>query len=102
MLGTVRDARRISRPMTTRDPDPYGQAALMLCETIASLLIETGKLSKEDVAGSLFAIMDVKQDLTGDLEPTAVGVTSSALLRAIAISVLATEPSKPGVPHASE
>ena len=70
-----------------RDPDPHGQAALMLCECMLLLLVEEGVLPRDRVLDAIADVIDVKQEIAGTSESVAVGMTSIGLLRAVAQSL---------------
>ena len=69
------------------DPDPHGQAALMLCERMLLLLVERGVLPKDWVLDAIAEVIDVKQEIAGVSESVVVSMTSIGLLRAIAQSL---------------
>jgi hypothetical protein len=71
------------------DPDPHGQAALMLCDGLMLLLIETGVIHKDRVADVIDGIIEVKQEMAGVRESVVVSVASIALLQAVARSLTA-------------
>ena len=73
----------------TLSPDPHGQAALMLCEALALLLIDEDVLLKEQVVEAIDGIVDVKQEIAGVDESVVVSVTSIGLLLGVARSVAA-------------
>ena len=73
------------------DPDPHGQAALMLCERMLLLLVERGVLPKDDVLDAIADVINVKQEIAGTTESVVVSMTSIGLLRAIAQSLAATD-----------
>jgi len=45
----------------TSAPDPHGQAALMLCESLAYLLIEQETVSRQQVIDAIEGVIEVKQ-----------------------------------------
>ncbi len=69
------------------DPDPHGQAALMLCERMLLLLVEEGVLPRDRVLDAIGDVIDVKQEIAGTTESVVVSMTSIGLLRAIAQSL---------------
>ena len=79
------------------NPDPHGQAALMLCEGLMLLLIEQSVITKKDAAQAVEDIIDVKQMIAGDTESVVISMTSIGLLRAVSqsmsASAVATRPS---------
>ena len=72
------------------DPDPHGQAALMLCESLVLSLIEQGTMTKAIAVETIDNIIDVKQTIAGDTESIVVSMTSIGLLRAVSQSVSAS------------
>ena len=72
------------------DPDPHGQAALMLCECMLLLLVEEGVLPRDRVLDAIADVIDVKQEIAGTAESVVVSMTSIGLLRAVAQSLGAT------------
>ena len=72
-----------------QNPDPHGQAALMLIESLLLLLVEQQILSKEQVLEAIDGVVDVKQEIAGTSESVVVSVVSIGLLRAVAGSILA-------------
>ncbi len=80
----------------TLTPDPHGQAALMLCESLAYLLIARGTLTREALIDAIDGVIEVKQEIAGTSEGVVVSVASIVLLRAVAQSLSAA--SLPGEP----
>ncbi len=76
-------------------PDPHGQAALMLCEGLALLLIEKGFLLREQVVEAIDGVIEVKQEIAGVDESVVVSMTSIGLLLGVARSVAAASASGP-------
>ena len=74
------------------DPDPYGQAALMLCECLLLLLVEEGVLPKDRVLDALADVIEAKREIAGTAERVVVSMTSIGLLRAVeqSLSAVAT------------
>jgi hypothetical protein len=70
-------------------PDPHGQAALMLCESMLVLLVESGIVRKEQVIDAIEVAIDVKNEIAGHTESVAVSMASIGLLRAVSQSVAA-------------
>ncbi|MFC0387956.1 hypothetical protein [Muricoccus vinaceus] len=83
--------------LMTLTPDPHGQAALMLCEALALLLVERGTLLKSQVVEAIDGLIEVKQEIAGVSESVVVSIASIGLLRAIAQSVAAAAVPKPGL-----
>ena len=80
------------------DPDPHGQAALMLCESLFLMLVERGVVGKVAALEAIGGIIEVKREIAGERETVVVSMASIALLRAIALSLSAvTEPNGPPV-----
>ncbi|WP_428375485.1 hypothetical protein [Lichenicoccus sp.] len=71
------------------DPDPHGQAALMLCESVALILIERGVIAKEQMLEAIGGVIDVKREMAGTDESVVVSVRSISLLQAVARSLSA-------------
>ena len=71
-------------------PDPHGQAALMLCEGLMLLLVETGIIEKHRVADVIEGVAEVKQEIAGVREGVVVSMASIALLQAVARSISAS------------
>ena len=70
-------------------PDPHGQAALMVCETLMLLLVEHGIVSKASALDAITDVIDVKQEMAGSAENVVISGVSIGLLRAIAQSLTA-------------
>lgn len=70
-------------------PDPHGQAALMLCESLMLLLIEKGVIDKVETADLIEGVIEVKQEIAGVSESVVVSLASITLLRAVARSISA-------------
>ena len=80
----------------TLTPDPHGQAALMLCESLMLLLVERGVIGKDQATEAVDGIVELKHEVAGKRESVVVSVTSIALLRDVAQSVAAAaEPALP-------
>lgn len=75
--------------MTSSSPDPHGQAALMLYEGLALLLIERGILAKKQVVETIEGVIEVKQEIAGVSESVVDGVVSIGLLQTVARSIAA-------------
>lgn len=75
-------------------PDPHGQAALMLCESLALLLIDEGILLKEQVVEAIDGVVEVKEEIAGVSESVVVSVASISLLRTLARSIAVASPPK--------
>lgn len=80
----------------TLTPDPHGQAALMLCETLTLLLVEKGILLKSQVAEAIDGIVEVKEEIAGVSESVVVSIVSIGLLQSVAQSVAAAAVPDPG------
>ena len=72
------------------DPDPHGQAALMLCEGLMLALIEQEVIIKATAVQTIDNVIDVKQAIAGDTESVVVSMMSIGLLRGISQSVSAS------------
>lgn len=70
-------------------PDPHGQAALMLCESLMLLLIEEGVIQKDRAIETISGVLEVKRDIAGVKESVVVSMTSIILLQNIVQSLLA-------------
>ena len=73
----------------TSMPDPHGQAALMLCESLMLLLVEQGIVSKTQAVEAIDDIIELKREIAGARESVVVSMASIALLRDVAQSVAA-------------
>ena len=78
----------LAQPME-HDPDPHGQAALMLCECMLILMIEEGYLPKARLLEVIADVIDMKREIAGRTESVVVGIASIGLLRAVAQSLAA-------------
>jgi hypothetical protein len=76
-------------------PDPHGQAALMLCEALALVLVESGLLSRSKVVEAIDGVVEVKHEIAGVSESVVVSVASISLLQAISRSIDAGRVSAP-------
>ncbi|WP_120010723.1 hypothetical protein [Teichococcus vastitatis] len=83
----------------TLTPDPHGQAAFMLCEALALLLVENGVIPKEQVTGAIDGIIELKQEIAGRTESVVVSVASIGLLRNVSQSIAVASIYEP-TPHA--
>ena len=70
-------------------PDPHGQAALMLCGSLAVLLIEEGVISRDRAVDAIDGVIEVEEEIAGTTESVVVSVASIRLLRAVAKSLSA-------------
>lgn len=58
------EARSDLTPMDGRgEPDAYGQAALLLVESLLHTLVERGVLTPQDIVSTVQVASDVKRDL---------------------------------------
>ena len=78
----------------TSSPDPHGQAALMLCESLAYLLVEQGVVGKHQMIDAIEGVIELKYEMAGSSEPAVVSITSIILLRGILDSVRAMSTSQ--------
>ena len=78
----------------TLTPDPHGQAALMLCESLAVLLVEGGTIPKEQIVEAIESAVEIKQEIAGTTERVVVSMVSIGLLRAVSQSVSAATAGK--------
>jgi hypothetical protein len=70
-------------------PDPHGQAALMLCESLMVLLVEEGIIRKEQAVETIETVIEVKQEIAGTTESVVISMASIGLLRAVSQSISA-------------
>jgi hypothetical protein len=70
-------------------PDPHGQAALMLVESLLLLLVERGVVQKEQVTEAIAGLVEVTQEIAGTSESVVISMVSIGLLRAVAGSLAA-------------
>ena len=70
-------------------PDPHGQAALMLCEGLALLLIEEGIVHRDELVGVIEGVVEVKQEVAGVTEGVVISMASIGLLLGVARSIAA-------------
>ena len=77
-------------------PDPHGQAALMLCESLAHMLIAQGTIDRDALVDTIDGVIEVKQEIAGTSESVVVSVASIILLQAVSQSLsAASHPHKP-------
>ncbi|MBE7211092.1 MAG: hypothetical protein INR65_08735 [Gluconacetobacter diazotrophicus] len=76
-------------------PDPHGQAALMLCEALALLLIEEGTIPRERMVEAIDGVIEVKQELARTSEKPEIGSAAISLLQDIVRSVALASPPGP-------
>ncbi len=79
----------------TLTPDPHGQAALLLVESLLLLLIEKGMVAPEDMVDAIEGVVEVKREIAGTSEKVVVSMASIGLLRGISGSLRATAPAEP-------
>ncbi|MGI4975608.1 MAG: hypothetical protein ACRYG6_01565 [Janthinobacterium lividum] len=70
-------------------PDPHGQAALMLCEGLALLLIERGTITREEAVDVIEGLVELKHEIAMTTESPVVSVASILLLQTIGRSMSA-------------
>lgn len=81
-------ARELSGAPRRRAPDPQGQAALLLAESILHGLIEKGVLSVDDALAITTVAIDAKEEVIREHgEPREIGRQSVRLLSRIAASL---------------
>ncbi len=73
----------------TLTPDPHGQAALMLCEGLALLLIERGAITREEAVDVIDGLVELKHEMALTTESPVVSVASILLLQSVARSMSA-------------
>lgn len=71
------------------EPDPHGQAALMLCESLMLRLVEVGIIGKHRAVEAAGDAIDVKREIAGITETIVVSTTSIVLMQAAAQSISA-------------
>lgn len=70
-------------------PDPYGQAAILLIESLIHGLLARGTLTRADVVEIVETALEVKAEIGIELGDTAAGLsTSLTLLQAIRDSLI--------------
>ena len=74
----------------TLTPDPHGQAALLLVESLLLLLIEKGMVAPKDVVDAIDGVVEVKREIAGTSERVVVSMASIGLLRAVSGSLSAS------------
>lgn len=68
-------------------PDPHGQAALLLVESLIHVMVENGLLTREEALDAVRTSTEVKTEIAeGDREPRPVALASLALLKEICLS----------------
>lgn len=79
-------------------PDPHGQAALLLVESLIHVLVEKGALTREEALDVVQTSTEVKTDIaSGNSEPRAIAMASLALLKERCLSFeLLQEAHRPG------
>ena len=81
-------AQELTGAPRRRSPDPQGQAALLLAESILHGLIEKGVLSVEDALAITAVAIDAKEEVVREHgEPSEIGRQSLRLLNRIAASL---------------
>jgi hypothetical protein len=71
------------------DPDPHGQAALMLCEGLILLLIERGLINKIEAIDVVEGVIEVKREIAETSGSVVVSVTSINVLKNVLASISA-------------
>ena len=85
------DAVRADRP--SGSPDPHGQAAMLLVESLIHGLIARSVISIEDAVEIVNVAAEVKEDVAADLGDTAATMQRSlAILGAIGVSLIGDLP----------
>jgi hypothetical protein len=78
--------KRLRRPVGTprslttilEGPDPHGQAAILLCESLLHLLVEQGVLSQEKVVEAIEGVAELIEETAGrKLRPVNVRATAT-------------------------
>jgi hypothetical protein len=65
------------------DPEPNGQAALILCETLVHLLVEKGVLSKHEVCDVIAGAEEIAREVESYPKEAVARRSVSSLLQAI-------------------
>jgi hypothetical protein len=64
---------------TLKGPDPYGQAAIMLCESLLHLIVEQGVLSQQKVVEAIEGVAELIEEAAGrEVQP--VNFRATAML----------------------
>ncbi len=71
-------------------PDPQGEAALLLCEGLFQLLLETDIVTKDNVLHAIEDIIAARQANPGATGDDCVSIATIGVLRAIGVSLAAT------------
>ncbi len=71
------------------DPDPHGQAALMLCESLILLLIERGLIGRDETTETVNGVIEVERERAVTSHRVVITVASINLLQSIAQSLSA-------------
>jgi hypothetical protein len=72
-----------------RDPDPFGQAALLLVESLIHGLIARSALTAEEAVEIITVAIDVKTDVAAEFgDSPATMLKSLELLKAISMSLM--------------
>ncbi len=74
----------------TLTPDPHGQAALLLVESLLLLLIEKGMVAPGDMVDAIEGVIEVKREIAGTSERVVVSMASIGLLRVVSGSLSAS------------
>jgi hypothetical protein len=76
---------------TMPSPDPYGQVALLLCESLLHVLIEQRVISREAVLSAIEGVLELTQE-SAEAEAREIGsVSPSALVERIAATFAAKD-----------
>lgn len=68
-------------------PDPHGQAALLLVESLIHVMVEKGLLTREEALDAVQTSTAVKTEIAkADSEPRPIALASLALLKDICLS----------------
>ena len=65
-------------------PDPHGQVALMLCESLFHVLVEEGVISKETALNAINGVVELAREKDGIGEHRSTSHSGTQLIEAIA------------------
>jgi aspartyl-tRNA(Asn)/glutamyl-tRNA(Gln) amidotransferase subunit A len=74
---------------TIEYPDPHGQAALMLCESLMITLVGNGMLAKSQALETLADAVDTRREIASSTKRVVVSIVAIGLLRGIEQSLAA-------------
>jgi hypothetical protein len=68
-------------------PDPHGQIALMLCESLMHVLVEAGVISKDKALAAVTTVVELSREMTEAPSPADAKLTTIQLIEMIAKSL---------------